>query len=171
MDHQTASAPKRRRDAYGRLLRRGRVFARLSEGWAYDEIARQEGLTAERVRQIVREVMKKRPVDNGADHALLQMARLAPAIQMAGDAVLKGDVKAIAPLLKVLDRLDRCQRVASENRDEDGGDRQKLLDKINQIAARLKDDKPKMDAQAAEASDGGEAAAGEAGEASFAWRL
>jgi hypothetical protein len=171
MDHQMASAPKRRLDAYGRLLRRGRVFARLGEGWAYDEIARQEGLTAERVRQIVREVLKKRPVDNGADHALLQMARLAPAIQMAGDAVLKGEVTAIAPLLKVLDRLDRCQRIASQNRDEDCGERQKLLDKFNQIAARLKDDKPETDAEAAEASGGGEAAAPEAADPSLAWRL
>jgi hypothetical protein len=36
-------------------LRRGRIFARLREGWAYDEIAAHGRLTAERVRQIIRQ--------------------------------------------------------------------------------------------------------------------
>jgi hypothetical protein len=45
----------RRLNAHGRVLRRGRILARLREGWAYDEIASQERLTAERVRQIVRQ--------------------------------------------------------------------------------------------------------------------
>src|SRR5260370_40232766 len=131
MDHDTAPAP-RRLDAHGRLLRRGRVFTRLREGWAYDEIAREEGLTAERIRQIVREVLKKRPVDDGSDHAKLQLARLAPAMQLAGDAVLKGEVKAIAPLLKVLDRLDRLQKGASENHEQESGERPKHLDQLKQ---------------------------------------
>jgi predicted transcriptional regulator len=142
----------RRLDAYGRLLRRGRVFARLREGWAYDEIAREEGLTAERIRQIVREVLKKRPVDHDSDHAKLQLARLAPAMRVAGDAVLMGDVKAIAPFLKVLDRLDRLQKIAFEHQEEDDGDRQKLLDKLNQVAARLQDHKPEENTEAPEAS-------------------
>ncbi len=169
MDHDTAPAP-RRLDAHGRLLRRGRVFTRLREGWAYDEIAREEGLTAERIRQIVREVLKKRPVDDGSDHAKLQLARLAPAMQLAGDAVLKGEVKAIAPLLKVLDRLDRLQKVAFENQEEEGGDRQKLLDKLNQVAARLQDHKPEETAEAPEASPEGEPDEAAAGDANFAWR-
>jgi hypothetical protein len=43
-----------------KVLRRGRIFALLREGWAYDKIARNEGLTAERIRQIVREALEKR---------------------------------------------------------------------------------------------------------------
>ena len=50
-----APALARRLTAHGRVLRRGRIFARLREGWAYDEIAALERLTAERVRQIVRQ--------------------------------------------------------------------------------------------------------------------
>ena len=148
---------KRRLDAYGRLLRRARVLARRREGWAYDEIAREEGLTAERIRQIVREVFRKRPVDNGSDHAKLQLARLAPAMQAAEDAVLKGDLKAIAPLLKVLDRADRWQRVAIVNQEDDDRARQRLMDKLNQAAARLYGGK--AEEEAAEASLGAEAAA------------
>jgi hypothetical protein len=63
--------------AQGLVLRR-RIFLRLREGLAYDEIAREEGVTSERIRQIVSEVLQKRSVDSGADHAKLQLARLAP---------------------------------------------------------------------------------------------
>jgi hypothetical protein len=95
MNDETTPAPKRRLNAYGRLVRRGRIFSRLREGWAYDEIARAEGLTAERIRQIVSEVLEKRPVDNVTDHSKLQLARLSPAMQLAGEAIVGGDVRAI----------------------------------------------------------------------------
>jgi hypothetical protein len=137
MDENTAPTVKRRLDAYGRILRRGRILARRREGWAYDEIAREEGLTAERIRQVVRQVFRKRPVDNGADHAKLQLARLTPALQAAEAAILEGDVKAIAPFLKALDRADRWQAVAFAYAEEDDGARKRLMDKLNQVAERL----------------------------------
>ena len=55
MVDERAPALARGLTAHGRVLRRGRIFARLREGWAYDEIAAHERLTAERVRQIVRQ--------------------------------------------------------------------------------------------------------------------
>jgi hypothetical protein len=42
MGEETAPAPERRLDARGAVLRRGRILARLCEGWAYDEVAREE---------------------------------------------------------------------------------------------------------------------------------
>jgi DNA-directed RNA polymerase sigma subunit (sigma70/sigma32) len=60
---------------HARILRRGRIFARLREGWAYDEIGSQERLTAERVRQIVRKALKARIIDEEAEHAKLQLSR------------------------------------------------------------------------------------------------
>src|SRR5580658_6224557 len=112
MENEIIPAPKRRLAAHARVLRRRRIFARLREGWAYDEIAEAEGVTAERIRQIVREALGKRLLDEETDHAKLQLARLQPAMRIAAEAVADGDVKAIAPLLKVLDRLDRYQRTA-----------------------------------------------------------
>jgi len=50
-------------------LRRGRILARVREGWAYDEVAREEQLTPERVRRIVREALAQRIVDDETDHA------------------------------------------------------------------------------------------------------
>ena len=148
-----APALARRLTAHGRVLRRGRIFARLREGWAYDEIASQERLTAERVRQIVRKALERRIVDEEAEHAKLQLARLQPAMRLAGEAIADGDVAAIAPLMKVLDRLDRYQRAAKAVQVYDDEARRKLMDKINRVAANLGVDEP-MAAEAAEAAIG-----------------
>jgi hypothetical protein len=149
MVQETAPAARRRVGAAGMVLRRRRIFARLREGLGYDEIAREEDVTGERIRQIVSEVLQKRAVDSGADHAKLQLDRLAPAMQLAAEAVAAGDVAAIAPYLKVLDRLDRYQRVAGANQAYDDDARKKLFDKINRVAANLGTDEA-MAAAAAE---------------------
>jgi hypothetical protein len=139
MSDEAIPAPRARRQLapQAKVLRRRRIFARLREGWAYDEIAREEGVTSERIRQIVSEVLQKRSVDTGADHAKLQLARLAPVMQLTGEAVAAGDMSAVAPYLKVLDRLDRYQTVASANQVYDDEARKKLFDKINRVAANL----------------------------------
>jgi hypothetical protein len=114
-----------------------RIFARVREGLSYDEIAAGEHLTATRIRQIVSEVLQKRAVDCGADHAKLQLDRLAPALQLGAEATAAGDVSAITPYLKALDRLDRYQTVASANQVYDDEARKKLFDKIDRVAENL----------------------------------
>ena len=130
-------APERRLGALGKMARRKRIFARLREGASYEEIAGEESVSRERIRQIVSEVLQKRSVDSGADHAKLQLDRLTPVMQLAAEAIAAGDVSAITPYLKVLDRLDRYQTVAGGHQVYDDEARQKLLDKINRIAANL----------------------------------
>jgi hypothetical protein len=137
MVEEAAPLRRRRPNAHGKLLRRRRIFARLREGLAYDEIAAEEGVTATRIRQIVSEVLQKRAVDSGADHAKLQLARLAPAVQLGAEAIAAGDVSAISPYLKALDRLDRYQTVASAHQSYDEEDRKKLMERINRIADNL----------------------------------
>ena len=145
MGDETAIPPRktRRLDARGRVLRRGRIFARLREGYAYDEIAREEQLTPERVRQIVREALARRFVDDETDHAKLQLARLAQAMQIASMPVADGDLKAIPAFIKVIDRLDRYQRAAKVSEVYDEEARTRLMDKINRVAANLGLDEPK----------------------------
>jgi hypothetical protein len=135
-----------------------RIFTRMREGWAYDEIARAERVTPERIWQIVRKALEKRVVDEDTDHAKLQSARLQPAMRLASEAVADGHVNAIAPLLKVLDRLDRYQRVAKVNQVYDDEARKKLFDKISRVAANLGMDEEraaKAAGQAAESPDSG----------------
>jgi hypothetical protein len=160
MVNETVPAPTQRLKAHRRDLRRARIFGRLREGWAYDEIARDEGLTAERVRQIVREALKNRLLDEETDHAKLQLARLQPAMRIAGEAVADGHIKAIAPLIKVLDRLDRYQRTAKVNQVYDDEARKRLMDKINRVAANLGYNHARTAAEEAAESKDSEAAAG-----------
>ena len=137
MAEDKVPARRRRLGAHGMMFRRRRVFARLREGFTYDEIASEEGVSATRIRQIVSQELEQRGVDSGAEHAKLQLDRLAPAIQLAAEGIAAGDISAITPYLKALDRLDRYQTVASANQAYDDEARKKLMDKINRMAANF----------------------------------
>ncbi len=59
-------------------------------------------------------------------------------MQLAADALAAGDISAITPYLKALDRLDRYHSVAaSAHQIYDDEARKKLMEKINRIAASL----------------------------------
>ncbi|HTR13661.1 MAG TPA: hypothetical protein VMI72_10540 [Roseiarcus sp.] len=134
MDEEIAPPRRRRLTPFGKAARQKRIFARLREGWAYDEIAREERLTPKRVRQIVAEVLMRREVDDGSAHAHLQLARLQPLLKVAAEAAASGDVRAIPAALKVLDRLDRYQKAARVHRESGEEIRRKLLAKLNRMA-------------------------------------
>jgi hypothetical protein len=134
--HDT-QAPRPRLNIVSRAARTKRIFARMREGWAYDEIARDEGLSAERVRQIVAEVLGKRVIERGSDHAHLQLERLMPALRLAGEAIARGDIKAIAPLIKVIDRMDRHQETVVAKHHYGLEERERLLGKLNRVTANV----------------------------------
>ncbi len=129
-----ARVQRRRLGAHGMMFRRRRIFAQLREGFTYEEIAAEEGVSASRIRQIVSQELGQRAADSGAEHAKLQLDRLAPAIQLAAESIAGGDISAITPYLKALDRLDRYQTVASANQVYDDEARKKLMEKINRMA-------------------------------------
>ncbi len=94
---------------FTRAARTRRMLDRLSEGCGYSDVARAEGLSDRRVRQIVAgHVKRSAPVDADA-HAALQIERLGFAVKVAGEALAKGDIRAIAPFIKAIDRLDAYQ--------------------------------------------------------------
>ena len=105
----TASTPlasaRRALSPAARALRLQRIFARLQEGASYKDIAAEEGLSRERLRQIVHAATARRK--DPPDHKRMQFARLEPALRLAARGVAEGDVKAIPLLLKLVDRLDR----------------------------------------------------------------
>src|SRR5450432_3581946 len=71
-----------------RSLRLQRIFARLQDGAGYADIAAEEGFSRERLRQIVRAATAPGRGYDGPDHKRMQMARLTPALRLAGaDAV------------------------------------------------------------------------------------
>jgi hypothetical protein len=58
-------------------------------------------------------------------------------VQLAAEGIAAGDISAIMPYLKALDRLDRYQTVAGAHQVYDDEARKKLLDKINRMAANF----------------------------------
>jgi fermentation-respiration switch protein FrsA (DUF1100 family) len=96
-------------------------------------------LSERRVRQIVSEAVQRRSFDGPRDHALLHFMRIESAHGLAAEAIAAGDLRAIGPYLKVLDRLDRYQKggAAKDGAVYDAAARKRLLAKLNRIAARL----------------------------------
>ena len=94
---------------FTRAARTRRMLDCLREGSSYRDVASVEGLSERRVRQIVGEHVRRfEPVDEDI-HAALQVERLEFAVKMAGEALAKGDIRAIAPYIKAIDRLDAYQ--------------------------------------------------------------
>jgi hypothetical protein len=141
---EQTSTPRPRLNVLGKAARRKRIFARLKEGWAYDEIAGEEHVSAERIRQIVSEVLGKRVIDRGEDHAHLQLERLMPALRVVGEAIGRGELKAVAPLIKVIDRLDKHQTTVVAKYTYGPEERQRLMDRINRIADNLQPLEPTL---------------------------
>jgi hypothetical protein len=104
----TPISPGRRRPAFSpaqRAMRLQRIFARMQEGLSYKDIAAEEGVSRERLRQIVRAATARK--DHAPDHRGMQIARLMPALRLVAWDVENGETKSIPALLKLLDRLDR----------------------------------------------------------------
>ncbi len=136
MDVDTKPKTARPRlNPYTKALRRQRIFDRLTFGWPYDRIAREEGVSERRVRQIVADALKRQKLDDPTDHAIIQLMRLEAAHELAARAVDSGDRKAIDPLLKVLERIDRYHHAAKRKAVYDDAARKRLFDKLNRIAA------------------------------------
>jgi hypothetical protein len=113
-------------------------MAMLRSGFSYEAIGREHQLTRERIRQIVVASLERKDSDTRVDQMRVQMARLEPALRLAARGVENGKLSAIGPLLKVLDRLDKYGAVAEAPPPYDGDARERLLAKLDRVAARLK---------------------------------
>jgi hypothetical protein len=142
---QQTPEPRQRLNVLTKAERRKRIFARLRESWAYDEIAREERVSAERIG--------KRVIDRGADHTHLQPERLMPALRLVGEAIGRGELKAVAPLIKVIDRLDKHQDTVVAKYEYGPEERQRLLDKVNRLVDNLAPAHGEPDASAADADE------------------
>ena len=118
-------------------VRRLRILAQVQAGWSYAAIGREEGISRERVRQIVTHALSEGPIETKIDHARVQIARLEPALRLAARGVADGDLSAIDRLLRVLERLDKYSAVEGANGTYDENARERLLTKLNAMAQRM----------------------------------
>ena len=114
MDKDTVPQTERPRlNLYTKALRRERIFSQLQLGASYADVAREEGISEQRIRKIVADALKRQEVDDLPDHALLQLFRLEGAQALAAKTIAAGDLKAITPYLQILDRLDRYRKAGT----------------------------------------------------------
>jgi len=137
MNLSSSRAPVRR-TAHEREERRIRIMVMMRSGFSYEAIAREHTLTRERIRQIVIASLQMEKGVERIDQMRVQMARLEPALRLAARAVENGKLSAIGPLLKVLDRLDKYGAVAEAPPPYREDARERLLAKLDRVAARLK---------------------------------
>jgi hypothetical protein len=86
---------------------RERIMDLLISGMPVIRIARLEGLTVRRVRQIIAEMLAKRELDPAAGYVQIQIARLNEAMIVAHDMMTGGDLAAMDRFLKLTAELDR----------------------------------------------------------------
>ena len=121
------------------------MIAALIEGADLDAVAALERLPAEEAQTILREGLSHRWVAPVADFAKLQIARLENLCLHVMDRVDGGELGAIDRAVKIIDRLDRYHGFhrASPAIEEYGDEqRQKLIDKLNAMEERLRDEPP-----------------------------
>jgi hypothetical protein len=126
-----------RRTAHDREERRIRIMGMVRAGLSYEAIAREVDLSRERIRQIVTQSLHAEDGATRVDANRLQMARLEPALRLAARGIENGKLQAIGALLKVLERLDKYGAVVGMDASETEGSRERLLKKLDAVAARM----------------------------------
>jgi hypothetical protein len=98
------AAGKIRREAL--VKRREAYFDLLVSGYSVEQIASHTKKCPSAVRRAVGQALAKRRLDAPEDYARLQVARLTKALRCADVSLEEGDLKAIAPFLKVVRDLN-----------------------------------------------------------------
>jgi Sigma-70, region 4 len=111
----------------------------MQQGWSYEAIARDEGLSRERIRQIIKDALEGRDAEPSGDHQRLQLARLDPALRLAAEQVAAGDIKGIDRLIRVLKQMDKYQGAAEAHLarfDDEEDARERIFDKLKMLEQR-----------------------------------
>jgi hypothetical protein len=95
---------KIRREAL--VKRREAYFDLLVSGYSIEDIASNTKTSTSAVRRAVGQALAKRRLDAPEDYARLQVARLTKALRCADVSLEEGNLKAIAPFVKVVRELN-----------------------------------------------------------------
>jgi hypothetical protein len=82
-------------------------FEALASGFTPEQIAETAKVSVKTVRREIDSAITSRRFDAPERYAHLQVARLTKALRLADALIERGDVRGIAPLVKVVGELDR----------------------------------------------------------------
>ena len=111
-DEPKQTSERARKRTAGKILREALIkrreayFDLLVSGYSIEQIASHTKKSASAVRRAVNQALAQRQLDAPEDYARLQVARLTKALRCADVSLEDGDVKAIAPFLKVVRELN-----------------------------------------------------------------
>ena len=88
------------------IERREAYFDLLVSGYSIEQIASHTKTSSSAVRRAVGQALATRQLDSPEDYARLQVARLTKALRCADVSFDEGDLKAIAPFVKVVRELN-----------------------------------------------------------------
>jgi len=84
-----------------------RVIDILASGVSVAALAQEEGLSVRRMREVIRQILAQREADPPAGFVQLQIARLTDAMLISHGAMMRGDMRAVDLVLKIVRELDR----------------------------------------------------------------
>jgi len=99
------AAARARRERQAR--ERGDILDLVVSGYAYEAIAERLKVSVKSVRRATAKAIEQRQLDGGAHYVHLQVLRLTKAMRVVDLNLEEGDLKAVAPLLKIIAQLDK----------------------------------------------------------------
>jgi hypothetical protein len=115
----TPASERARKRAAGKIRREALIKGReayfdlLVSGYSVEQIASHTKKSPAAVRRAVGQALAKRRLDAPEDYARLQVARLTKALRCADVSLEEGDLKAIAPFMKVVRELNLYHGVSA----------------------------------------------------------
>jgi DNA-binding CsgD family transcriptional regulator len=110
-DHFPSKRGQARRRAKARQVsdaaEREAVFEAMAAGWSPQQIADARNVSVKTIRREIDRALAERRLDARDHYAHLQVARLTKALRLADAMIERGELKAVAPLVKVVAALDR----------------------------------------------------------------
>jgi DNA-binding CsgD family transcriptional regulator len=103
---------ERRKQRKQRLAVREVVFEMVASGYGYEQIAATLEISVATVRRKLDQAIRERRLEAPERYARPQVARLNKALRVADDRLDKGDLRAVAPLIRIVAALDRYHRLA-----------------------------------------------------------
>lgn len=104
--------PDRSRSVRGRAQRATaernfRIFNMLKAGVSVAQIAKQEGLSMRRIRELIQELLDRREFDPAPGFVQVQIGRLSDAMMIAHGAMMDGKLHALDRVIRLVGELDR----------------------------------------------------------------
>ncbi len=112
---RAASRARQRARRAATIDRRETYFDLLASGYSCEQIAERMGVSVASVRRAIDQAIDARRLDAPERYMHVQVARLTKALRLADASIERGDLRALAPFVRLVAALDRYHGLAPAN--------------------------------------------------------